>query len=528
VLLERLRRADIRLTEHDAAAEVTAEGVRTDSGRLLRAGLVVGVAGAQPHPWLARLGLAHENGFLTVDRELRSVSDPRIYAVGDCAHLGFAPRPKAGVYAVRAAPTLAHNLHADLAGRPRRGFRPQRDYLKLISLGMREAVADRSGFTLSGSGLWTWKDRIDHAFMRKLRTLPAMPAPRPPAERARGVAEAMGRQPPCAGCGAKLGPERLAAALARLPDPAREDVASRPGDDAAILRHGNGWQVMTTDHLRAFTEDPVTLARIAAIHALGDIWAMGAAPQAAMATVILPPMAPALAEATLAELMDAAAEVFRAEGAELAGGHSSVGAEMTLGFSVTGLARRAPLTLAGARPGDALILTKPIGSGTILAAEMQFKARGDDVAAALGHMARPQGDAARLLAPVARAMTDVTGFGLAGHLWSMCRASGCGARLDLAGIPLMDGAADLAARGFRSTLWPENRAALAGRIEGQDATGEDRPEAALLFDPQTGGGLLAAVPADAAAHLLDALTEAGHPAARVGEMTDAPPRLVLV
>ena len=523
VLFERMRRAGIRLVEGDAAAEVTERELRTEAGRSVPAALAVGAAGATPHPWLAQLGLAHERGFLTVDAQLRSVTDPAIYAAGDCAHLAHAPRPKAGVYAVRAAPVLAHNLRADLAGGARRTFRPQGDYLKLISLGARDAVADRSGLSLAAPWLWRWKDRIDRAFMDKLRDLPKMPPPRPPRERARGVAEAVGRQPPCAGCGAKMAGTGLAAALARLPAPARADVASLPGDDAAVLRHGDGWQVLTTDHLRAFTEDPVTLARIAAVHALGDIWAMGAAPQAATATVILPRMAADMAEATLAELLEPAAAIFRTAGAELVGGHTSFGDDTTLGFTVTGLTDRAPIRLSGARPGDALLLTRPLGSGTVLAAEMRGAARGADVAATLAEMARPQGDAARTLAAQARAMTDVTGFGLAGHLMALCAASGVAARLELAALPLMPGAEALAASGIRSTLFAENRAALEGRVWGGDGGARH----ALLFDPQTAGGLLAAVPAEAAEELLARIRAQGHSAALVGTLAADSPGLTL-
>ena len=256
---------------------------------------------------------------------------------------------------------------------------------------------------------------------------------------------------------------------------------------------GRTTQVLTTDHLRAFTLDPWLMGRITAIHALGDIWAMGATPQAALAQIILPPLSEPLQERTLTELLDAAAEIFTAEGAEIVGGHTTTGAELTLGFTVTGLADR-PITLAGARPGDALILTKPIGSGTILAAEMRLKARGADVAACLAEMARPQGTAARLLRE-AHAMTDVTGFGLAGHLLNMLEASGTGATLDLAAIPLHAGALDLAAQGIRSTIWEANRAAAAPRV-----FHEDTPLTALLFDPQTAGGLLAAVAAGPREH----------------------------
>ncbi len=218
------------------------------------------------------------------------------------------------------------------------------------------------------------------------------------------------------------------------------------------------------------------MARIAAVHALGDIWAMGAEPQAATATVILPRMTPALQEAWLAEIMAAASAVFAGEGAAVVGGHTSLGAELTLGFTVTGICRHAPLTLTGARPGDALILTKPLGSGTILAGEMALAARGPEVAACWDEMVRPQGTAARALAG-ARAMTDVTGFGLAGHLMNMLDASGAAARLALRDVPLLVGAERLARAGVRSTIFEQNRQ-VAPRV-----SCEESAAAALLVRP---------------------------------------------
>ncbi len=289
-----------------------------------------------------------------------------------------------------------------------------------------------------------------------------------------------------------------------------------PGDDAAILAMGGARQVLTTDHLRAFTDDPWLMARIAAVHALGDIWAMGAAPQAATATIILPRMAPHMQEAWLAEIMAAAGAVFAGEGAAIVGGHTSMGAELTIGFTVTGLCERPPITLAGARPGDALILTKPIGSGTVLAAEMALAARGREVAACWRAMVRPQGDAAAILAG-AHAMTDVTGFGLAGHLMDILQASGAAAQLDLAAVPLMEGALRLAQEGVRSTIYPQNRA-VAARMDLPDDARAD-----LLFDPQTAGGLLAALPHHRLDAVLAELWAAGHPAVGIGEVVDGTP-----
>jgi selenide,water dikinase len=431
----------------------------------------------------------------------------------------FAPRPKAGVYAVRQAPVLAHNLRTALAGGMPRRYRPQRDYLKLISLGQKEALVERSGLTLRGPWLWRLKNRIDRDFMDKFRHLRPMAPGAVQADAVRG-ARALAGAPLCGGGGAKVGPGGLATALAALPAPRRADILSRPGDDAAVIAAGDTRQVITTDHLRAVVEDPALMARIAALHALGDVWAMGASPQAALATIILPRMAEPLQARTLAEITDAAGAVFADAGAALAGGHTTMGAELTIGFTVTGLTDR-PVTLAGACPGDALLLTRAIGSGTILAAGMRGRADGRALAALYDVMATPQGDAAALLATVAHAMTDVTGFGLAGHLLAILRASGCGAYLDLDAVPMHDTALRFAARGIASTLAPANRDHARTAIDGLD----DGPQARLLFDPQTCGGFLAAVPQDMAHGVLAQLRSQGHDAAIIGKVVEGQARI---
>jgi selenide,water dikinase len=387
-------------------------------------------------------------------------------------------------------------------------------------------VADKWGLRLDGPQVWRWKDRIDRRFMAQFNDLPVMPPAPLPATHAAGLKEALGTKPLCGGCGAKVGAADLAAALGQLPAPVRPDVLSGPGDDAAVLTHAGGVQVITTDHVRAFTLDPWLLARITAIHAMGDIWAMGARPQATLAQVTLPRLAPRMQAATLREIMAAASDVFREAGADVVGGHTSVGAELTVGFTVTGLAGRA-VTKGGARPGDALILTKPIGTGVILAAEMAGARLpdmllGEVVAGALASMARSSAHAAAVLAPQAHAMTDVTGFGLAGHLAEMLRASGCGARVSLAAVPVLTGAGALLAAGHESTLAAANRAAVAGLVHCDDS-----PRAALLFDPQTAGGLLAAVPGDDAEGLVAELRAAGEEAAIIGRVESGALRLAM-
>ena len=520
-LWEALWQAGIKLREEVDITAVTANGVTLSDGTLIAASFVVGAAGARPWDWLAKTDLPLKNGFVEVDEWLRVVDDPAIYAVGDCAHIRHAPRPKAGVYAVRAAPILTHNLRADLTGAQRRAFRPQADFLKLVSLGGKRALADRGGVGLSLPGLWRWKDWIDQRFMDQFRDLPDMPGPVVPQDVANGVRAEISDHPViCGGCGAKVGPGALGEMIEGLAPLARADVLSRPGDDAGVLQIGGQTQVLSTDHLRAFTADPWAMARITAVHALGDVWAMGAEPQSALVNVILPRMADRQQRHILREIMAGVGDVMAAAGAAIIGGHTTQGCEMTIGFTVTGLCRAAPIGLDGARPGDRLIVTKPLGTGVILAAAMAAKADGDVVAGAMASMERPLARDAEILRADARAMTDVTGFGLAGHVLAIMNASRCGAAIRLADVPLLDGVEALVARRIASSLQGVNAAHALPYLEGLDAPG-------WLFDPQTAGGLLAAVPSERAGACLRALRMAGIDAAEIGEVTEDTARLNL-
>jgi len=493
-MLAALTASNVEIIEDAEVTEIFAEGVVLRDGRTIRSDFTNGAAGAKPHDWIAQTGLDLHEGFITVDANLQS-SATEVFAVGDCAHLSHDPRPKAGVYAVREAPVLFDNLRAALSGGDLRPYKPQRDYLKLISLGAKSALAEKFGTAREGPLLWKLKDYIDRKFMDQFDTLPVMAAPKLPRTVALGLKDALGDKPMCGGCGAKVGRAALQMVL-----------TDHFGDDAAEVQPG---QVMSTDHLRALTQDPVLMTRIAAVHALGDIWAMGAAPQAATASLILPRMSAPLQERTMAEIMTVASEVFAKAGAKIIGGHSSLGDELTIGFTVTGLTQN-PITLAGAQPGDTLIITKPIGSGTVMAAEMAGQANGEDVISCFDLMVQDQANASIILSK-AHAMTDITGFGLAGHLRGICDASGVGAALDLDAIPLMDGALALSGAGVRSTLFEDNRTG-AGPING--------PGIDLLFDPQTAGGLLAAIPAASSDKALKALQEAGYTAAVIGRITE--------
>lgn len=488
-------------------ARVEETCVVLEEGAVIPAQLTVGAAGAFPHDWVSGTDMPLKDGFIEVGSDLRVLGDEALFAVGDCAHMGFAPRPKAGVFAVRAAPVLHDNLRAVLSGGRLRPFKPQKDYLKLISLGGQSAMAEKFGMTFGGPMLWRWKDRIDRSFMEKLSDFPVMQVPTVKGDVAVGVRDILAQKPLCGGCGAKVGGDVLSGVLAHL-EVSGNEVLTGPGDDAAVIRQpGGGFQVLSTDHLRGMVEDADVMTRIAAVHALGDVWAMGAKPQVALTSLVLPQMSPELQARTLAEITAATREVMEEAGAQLVGGHTTMGAELTIGFTVTGTRDVMPITVAGAQVGDVLVLTRAIGSGVLLAADMQGRANGRDVAAMLDVMQQGQRAQAEILHG-AHAMTDVTGFGLAGHAAAIARASGVDVVLWQDQIPVYAGVRTLSEAGVASTLMPANR-------RNAPVEGLDDP---LLFDPQTAGGLLAALPKKAAENAVQALNAAGLTGVIIGEV----------
>ena len=482
-------------------------------------------------------------GFIEVKDTLQTVTDPEVFAAGDIAAMVGQPREKAGVFAVRQGPPLAENLRRAVEGRPLRAYRAQRHWLALISTGDKYAVASRGGLHFQGAWVWRWKDWIDRRFMRRFSEFPAMQEAAPAqasavrleGEEAAQALSAIAMR--CGGCGAKVGATVLSRALGGLHPVERPDVliGLHSPDDAAVVRVPPGKaMVHTVDFFRAFIDDPYVFGKVAANHALGDIFAMGAEAQSATAIVTVPPGLEAKVEDVLTQMMSGAIEVLNAAGCALVGGHTGEGAELAMGFAVNGLIDETMGTVlrkGGMRPGDVLLLTKPIGTGTLFAAHAKFGARGRWIDAALDSMCQSNRIGAQvLLAHGATACTDLTGFGLLGHLVEMTRPSGVDAELSLSALPVLDGAEDTVAAGILSSLQPAN--VRLRRALRDQAAWVDSPRYPLLFDPQTAGGLLASVPADRADACIDALRTAGYAqAATIGRVLpqgDALAPIVLV
>jgi len=508
-LAAELHRKEITVLLGETVTSVEATGVTCASGNNIHADAVVLVTPGRAADWLATSGLdCDPNGFVRVGETLQSVNDPGVFAVGDCAAFDPHPLPKAGVYAVRQGPVLADNLRRLVQGREPRPFKPQRKILALVSLGEKRAVASRGWFSAEGRWVWRWKDRIDLRWMDRYEDLPDMANMPPP----KLVEKAPMR---CGGCGAKVPQAILQSVLVRLRDDPETSGAmalDHPDDAAEIALPPDGRFFQTVDQFRAFVDDPWLFGRIAANHCLGDIYAMGGAPHSALVTVTLPYAEPAVVARDLDLLLRGVLATLGEAGATLIGGHTAEGAEMSVGLSVNGIvADRAALRKSGAQAGDRIILTKALGTGVLMAAEMERAARGRDVQAALHGMVQSNAAAAETFVRFgATACTDVTGFGLGGHMVEILEASAVSATINAAALPVLPGASELLASGYASSLHPANLATLT-QYFGQPP--------AILADPQTAGGLVAMLPAAKSDACLVALQEAGYPqAAIVGEI----------
>lgn len=491
---------------------------------------VLWVTEAGAASWLKSSGLAlTDGGFIRVNDMLQSISHDDVFAAGDIAAMDGQPREKAGVYAVRQGRPLARNLRRVLEGHSPRRFRPQGNHLILIGTADGRAIGARGALVWQGASAWRLKDWIDRRFMRRYSDLPEMDINGQGARRASHSAggEGFSDLMRCGGCGAKVASDILARVLGRLNPVARDDVlvGLEAPDDAAVAQIPEGKAaIQSVDFFRAFVSDPYVFGAVTANHCLNDLFAMGAEPQTAMAIATVPFGHPAKVEDDLFQMLAGALSVFGDVGCALVGGHSGEASELALGFSVTGLADPSRmLRKKGARPGDALLLTKPLGTGTLFAADMRGKAKGRWIENALTVMIRSNAAAAEIFrAHSATAGTDVTGFGLAGHLTEMMESANMTAELSLGSLPILGGALDTIRSGHLSTLDPENR-----RVEvriNQPPNHASDPRYALLFDPQTAGGLLASVPGERAGDCLAALVRADYgDSAIVGTVHDGDP-----
>lgn len=517
----------VQVHRNAAVTEVMPGRLQTETGDWIDADEIVWVTAAGGAAWLQETGLAlDQNGFIQVTDNLQTVTDPNIFAAGDIANMINFPLEKAGVFAVRQGPPLTENLRRSVQGNPLKPYHPQSRWLALISTGDKYAVASRGWLGFSGAWVWRWKDSIDQRFMHKFQDLGLMQPSASPSKAHSGNTVQLTSEESlqaisaiamrCGGCGAKVGATVLSRALSQLHPIENEDViiGLKDPDDAAVVRVPPGKaMVHSVDFFRAFIDDPYLFGKVAANHALGDIWAMGAEAQTATAIATVPSGLESKVEDTLFQMMTGALEVLNEANCTLVGGHTGEGKELALGFAINGLVDDDPTKILrknGMRPGDVLLLTKPIGTGTLFAAHMRLAAKGRWIDAALQSMIVSNRLAAQCLREFgATACTDLTGFGLLGHLVEMTRPSGVDAEIYLSALPLLDGAQECVNVGIVSSLQSAN-VRLRRAIRNQEAM-VNHPRYPLIFDPQTAGGLLASVPADRVKACITALHKLAYP-----------------
>lgn len=309
-----------------------------------------------------------------------------------------------------------------------------------------------------------------------------------------------------------------------LPADERLLVGIDTSDDAGVLRLDDRTAlILTVDFFSPIVDDPYNFGAIAAVNALSDVYAMGGKPLAALNIAAFPPKED---KAILRAVLQGGADKVKEAGAVIAGGHSVRDDELKYGLAVVGLVHPdAVIRNAGALPGDRLVLTKPIGTGLLTTARRADAVTAADLEPATSQMLALNRDAAAAMVRVqAHAATDVTGFGLLGHAQEMACASGVGFAIDRAEVPLLARARECATRGFIPAGARNNRSHFGPFVQG-DLTEADW---AVLFDPQTSGGLLISVAPAKSDALVSILRDQGINAAIIGEVLPEPKARIIL
>jgi selenide,water dikinase len=470
------------------------------------------------------------HGFISVKETLQSSSHSFVFATGDVSSIQGHPRPKSGVFAVRQGKPLFENLRSYLYDKPLKKYRPQKRFLSLIGTASFSAVASKGAFTWSSPLMWRLKDWIDRKFMQRFSEFPMMEESVIEKKELKNtfsneMAQLSSQSKMrCVGCAAKVGGSILSKALRRIKRE-RESQGKSHGvimgldeaDDASVIMPPAGKAlVQSIDYFPALVSDPYLFGKIAVNHCFSDIFAMGADAHSALALAIVPFGSQSVMTESLYQTLSGVVSGLEALGADLLGGHTAEGESLSLGLVCNGVISPDKLLLKrGMKEGDVLILSKALGIATLFAAHMRLKAKGRWIEAAIESMLQSNEAAGKcFLQHRATACTDITGFGLIGHLLEMLQASEMGARILLEELPVLVGARETLEQGIFSSLYRENR-----KTECQIENAVEflqHPLYPLLFDPQTSGGLLASIPEEAASACLLSLKERGCEAKIIG------------
>ena len=526
-------------TYHNSEVEkVTADSILTTDQKIASDHHFL-VTAVKPAHWIKKIEAQHdESGFLLTRPTLQLLEFDTIFAAGDVAQIVQNERPKAGVFAVRAGPVLAKNIRLLLDEKQLYSYTPQRRYLALIGLANNHAIAIRGRWSAKAGFLWALKCWIEKRFMDRFNKLPQMTVNKLnyPHYITRIQPQSASNIIYCAGCGSKAGSEILYQAISEArqialdkgANPAYLPEPENLSDSAAITLPKNTTLLQSIDTLSQHISDPFTFGRIAALHAMSDIFVSGGQMLTAMAHISVQRSSLTLQRRDLSTMLAGAMIETSAHHCALSGGHSVAGEDASFGLSVTGiLSKQAEKQLSSVPQCGKkyhLILTKPLGVGIILAAQMKGGAPAAAIFAAHASMLESNALPAEILrSNGAIGMTDITGFGLAGHGQSLLsQKQFSGAHLYLDNIPVLEGALALSQRGISSSIFPQNKAAISYQIDHKHITDSTYLDVVdLLFDPQTSGGILALVPENRVKACLASLHHEGAvSAASIGTASD--------
>jgi len=523
---QQLKKYNITLHNSTRVTKLSQCMIHSQQGEPIASDEVIWCTQASGAPWLQDSQLECDDaGFMKVRQTLQSLQYDYVFGAGDVVDMVANPRPKAGVYAVRQAPILFANLQAVLLKQTLINYKPQDGFLSLLALGEKKATGSKSLLSFSGDWVWRWKDSIDRKFMDQFHQLPALSMNasmqiNPLLIEETEQAEQHNPLKRCGGCGAKIGANVLQQVLNEV----LGEGHYQPQDAVQITPNAET-VYQSVDALKAPIQDLWLFGQIAISHALSDLYAMNLKPESAQVLITLPYASQAIQKRQLKMLMQGIFMQLDTLQCRFLGGHTSEASELSVGLVVNGIQQDSPLfNKQGLKPGDKLVLSKPLGTGVILAAAMQGRCDGEMFNQAINSMLQANDKALALLNGLnVKACTDITGFGLLGHLYELCQASTCSATLNLSAIPLLAGAEALASQNIKSSLYSQNRQALAALS--WDKAIEEKAKFKLLFDPQTSGGLLVGIPAAS----YEGLDESFHQQFyTIGEVTESNPSLLQI
>ena len=506
---------DINLITDNPVIEIGKNFVKTKRGPKIKSDFSIVVTSITAPKWISQSGLKlSDDGFIEVNNFLQS-SNENIFASGDVCSIKGKNLVKSGVYAVRQGPILSKNLRAKILKLKFTSYKPQKTFLSLIGDGKSKAIFSWGPFSFKSKWSWTLKKFIDENFLKKYNVLPLMEMknlkPHPNLISEEDFGDPSLAKIKCLGCGAKaqwLSLEKAIETANEIQTLSKIDITN----DVSIIQAPAGMEIVQSlDLISSIINDPFDLSRIAALHSISDIITAGAKPYSAEAIFIIPPGLKKTQTRLISELIVGASNVFLDHNMKLNGGHTSEGSELQVGFSITGF-RPKNFKIKKPQLGNKLILTKPLGVGIILAAHMRGKGKPNEYQNAINTMLSSNQIAGEILFNNnVTSVTDVTGFGLARHALNLTQPYG--ASINLSKIPVLDGVYRMLQNGISSSLSDANRQA-----SGLDVFSDYKNQ--IIFDPQTGGGLLAIIEKESEKKILNQLNSKNIKASIIGTVID--------